>query len=120
LDSTNADAWMSLGRLHEEQGDLQLAVEAYDQACAFVDNGKNGCPSAGRIYLATGMYDLAAARYEMSLRQIGEGWLPGREGLVKALLASGRTQEAIPHLTVLAASGSAEARETLSQLGVSK
>jgi tetratricopeptide (TPR) repeat protein len=116
LQNTDGNIWMALGTAYEARGDLQAAVGAYDQACRWVDTGSNGCSSSGEIYQQMGLYELAAERYQASIKQIGYTWLPSEQGLVTALIALGRINEAIPHLTILAANGSIEAQETLRQL----
>ncbi len=67
LGGTNGNAWRKLGDLYLAAGDWQNAVHAYDQACHFVDRGKNGCPLAGRLYMEHGQYELAAERLPGSL-----------------------------------------------------
>ena len=58
----------------------------------------------------------SAAR--QTLRQL-PGWKPGKWGLANALLAQGRTEEALPYLRQLAESGDQEAITTLQELGLS-
>lgn len=115
LDPTAALIWDYVGRLYEDGGDLERAVYAYDQACYYVDRGKNGCLHAGRIYLEQGAYAEAAVRYRTSLQQL-PGYAPARRGLVEALLAQGEIDEAVPHLEALAAQGDENAQKTLAQL----
>lgn len=112
-------SWMKLGRLHEAQGDWESAIDAYDQACFYVDDGKNGCPNAGRLYHEHGLYKLAADRFKRSTGQL-PGWLPARLGLAKALIAMGEIDNAIPILTELAEQGNQESAEILVTLGGGK
>ena len=112
-------SWMKLGRLHEAQGDWRSAADAYSQACFHVDDGKNGCPNAGRLYLEHGLYELAADRFKRSTGQL-PGWVPARLGLAKALISMHRVDGAIPILTELAEQGNQEAAEILVTLGVGK
>jgi tetratricopeptide (TPR) repeat protein len=116
LDGSDANAWLALGKLYKSLGNLQSAAQAYDQACTYVDRGKNGCLKAGDTYAELGQYELAVQRYETSIKQIGYLWLPAERRLVDALMTLGRTQDAIPHLRILAQHGSAEARELLSKI----
>jgi tetratricopeptide (TPR) repeat protein len=116
LQDSDANVWMTVGTLYEEKGDLQAAVKAYDQACRWEDRGANGCPSAGDIYLKLGQYQLAVERYQAAIEQVGHTWPPAEKGIVTALMALGRTKEAIPHLQILAARGSAEAQQMLQQI----
>jgi tetratricopeptide (TPR) repeat protein len=113
---TEASAWMSLGSLYQEQSNLQEAVKAYDQACIYVDNLKNGCRQAGKLYLKMGQYELAEKRFKEAIRQLGDTWVPLERDLAAALLAQGRTEEAVPHLEILAKHGSEDAREKLNQI----
>jgi predicted Zn-dependent protease len=114
-DGTNANTWLVVGELYEGVGDWETAVSAYDQACYYVDRGKNGCPRAGRLYLAHDQYELAAQRFQDSLEQLPH-WPPAQKGLAEALIALGKSDEAIPYLQRLAENGDAEARQTLNQL----
>jgi tetratricopeptide (TPR) repeat protein len=107
--------WDQVGRLYEEAGDLDKAVHAYDQACFYVDRGKNGCLRAGRLYLQMEMYEAAADRYRTSLQQL-PGHTGAHRGSAEALLALGRTEEAILHLRALAAQGDTEAQQKLQAL----
>ena len=116
-DSQNGLIWVRLGRLYEDKGDWEAAVQAYDKGCYYVDQGKNGCPAAGRLYLAHNQYELAAQRYQDSLLQL-PGYMPAKRGLVEALLALGRIDEALPYLRELAAAGDADARQKLDELQV--
>ena len=111
----DANAWMSLGRLSETEGDWEQAAYAYDQACVYVDQGKNGCPNAGRLYLAHEQYELAAQRYRDSMVQL-PGWQPAQLGLAQALIGLEQTDEARVHLTRLANEGNATAQTLLDQL----
>ena len=111
----DANAWMSVGRLHEEEGSWEQAEHAYNQACYYVDQGKNGCPNAGRLYLAREQYELAAQRYRDSMKQLPD-WQPARLGLAQALLGLGQTDEARAHLTFLANEGNRAAQDLLNQL----
>lgn len=110
-----ANAWMTVGRLYEAEGEWERAVYAYDQACHYVDQGKNGCPNAGRLYFEHEQYDLAAQRYRDAMRQL-PGWQPARLGLAQALLELDQLEEARLHLTFLASEGNAAAQEVLDQL----
>ncbi|MFL5733177.1 MAG: tetratricopeptide repeat protein [Chloroflexia bacterium] len=116
LRESDANVWMTVGTLYEEKGDLQRAVNAYNQACHWVDRGANGCQAAGEVYLKLQQYEIAIARFEACIKQVGHTWPPSDQGIVKALLALGRKQEAIPHLEILAADGSSEARDLLNQI----
>jgi tetratricopeptide (TPR) repeat protein len=107
--------WVQLGHLREAAGDSDGALEAYDQGCFYVDQGKNGCMRAGRLYMAAGEYEMAAERYRTSMKQL-PGWLPAQRGLTDALLAMGRGEEAIPYLTNLADNGDSSAAEQLQEL----
>jgi tetratricopeptide (TPR) repeat protein len=111
-----ADVWMTVGTLYEEKGNLQGAVKAYDEACHWVDRGANGCQAAGEVYLKLQQYETAIARFEACIKQVGHVWPPAEQGIVKGLLALGRKQEAIPHLEILVADGSSEARDMLNQI----
>lgn len=111
-DRRNGLIWVRLGHLYEDKGDWQTAVHAYDNGCYYVDRGKNGCPAAGRLYLAHEQYQLAIQRYQTSLIQLPD-WTPAKRGLVEALLALGRTEEALPYLRDLAASGDTDAQQKL-------
>lgn len=113
LDPTNGDAWFSLGQLYGSERGWEEALRAFDQTCIYRDRNKNGCPRAGQLYLAHGFYEQAADRYQRSLELIGYSWPPAEKGLIEALLALGRTEEAIPHLEILAESGDGEAAATL-------
>ena len=115
LGGDNGSAWRKLGDLYLEAGDWQNAVHAYDQACRFVDRGKNGCPLAARLYMQHGEYELAAERYRAAIRQL-PGWSPAKRGLADALIAMDRGQEAVPYLTELADNGDLVAQEQLREL----
>jgi tetratricopeptide (TPR) repeat protein len=115
LGGDNGNAWRKLGDLYLEADDWQNAAHAYSQACFYVDRGKNGCPLAGRLYMEHGEYELAAERFRTSLKQL-PGWLPGQRGLVDALMALDRGQEALPYLENLAENGDAVAQEQLQGL----
>jgi predicted Zn-dependent protease len=60
-------------------------------------------------------YEQALARYQDSLRQL-PGYPASRKGFAKALLALGRTAEAIPYLEGLANEGDVEAQDLLAQI----
>lgn len=111
----DANAWMSVGRLYEAEGDWERAVHAYDQACHYVDRGKNGCPGAGRLYFEHEQYELAAQRYREAMQQLPY-WQPARLGLARTLLAMGQIEEARLHLTFLANEGNTIAQTLLNQL----
>lgn len=113
----DANVWMELGSLYQSKDEYLQAVEAFDQACVLKDIQANGCSSAGELYLKLGNYELAAQRFQTSINEISQTWLPSEKGLVTALMALGRTQEAIPHLRILADNGSTEAQQTLQKLG---
>ncbi len=117
----NPLAWMALGRLYEASDDWQGAVRAYDEACFHHegDRGKNGCPNAGRLYLAHEQYDLAAQRFQESMAQIPD-WQPAQLGYAQALLGLGQVDEAVPHLTFLAEAGNATAQNLLLSLQTSQ
>ena len=102
LQPGNADAWDALGLQYQTQGQWWEAARAFEQACRHVDQGKNGCWRAGQIYLQQGLYARAAASFQASVQQIGYFFGPAEEGLATALLALNRTEEAIPHLRILA------------------
>ncbi len=93
LDPANGEEWENLGRLYDAAGNWELAVQAFDQACLYVDQGKNGCPNAARLYFAHGKYALAEQRWRDALEQL-PGWEPAWRGLADALLAQGRDAEA--------------------------
>lgn len=116
LEPKDADAWLALGKLYENASSMAQAAEAYDQACLYVDHPKNGCPSAGRVHLKLGEYEQAIASFTRSIQQIGYFWPESEQGLVDALLALGRKEEAIPHLQALADNGSQQARKQLDEL----
>lgn len=111
----SANAWMAVGRLYEAEGEWERAVYAYDQACRYVDQGKNGCPNAGRLYFEHEQYDLAAQRYRDAMRQL-PGWQPARLQLAQSLIALGQLEEARLHLTFLADEGNTTAQTLLNQL----
>lgn len=111
----DANAWVALGHLYEAEDEWQQAVYAYEQACHYIDQGKNGCPNAGRLYLAHEEYDLAAQRYRDSMRQL-PGWAPAQLGLAQALIGLGETDEARTYLTPLANNGNTTAQSLLEQL----
>lgn len=115
LDPTAALIWDHLGRLYQDAGALEEAVQAFDQACHHVDRGKNGCLRAAGLYLQWSMYEEAANRYQTSLQQL-PGYGPAHRGIAKALLALGRTEEALPHLQALADRGDEQAQQTLREL----
>ena len=93
-DKKNGLAWRKLGDLYNQEGDWENAVKAYDQACKLVDLGKNGCFMSGTIYLDHGYYDLAENKFRKSVDQLPD-WLPSKKGLVDALLAQGKIDEAL-------------------------
>jgi tetratricopeptide (TPR) repeat protein len=113
----DAQVWVELGRLYQSRDDYERAAAAYDQACLLKDMQANGCSGAGDLYLKMGKYEQAARSFQASIDQISYTWIPSEEGLVTALMALNRTEEAIPHLRVLADNGSTEARQTLERLG---
>jgi tetratricopeptide (TPR) repeat protein len=115
LEPTAALVWDRVGRLYEDVGDPEKAVHAYDRACYYVDRGKNGCLHAGRVYLELNKYEEAADRYRTSLQQLPD-YATARRGLIEALLALGRTEEALPHLQALADRGDEQAQQTLREL----
>ncbi|HMA33564.1 MAG TPA: tetratricopeptide repeat protein [Chloroflexia bacterium] len=115
IQPADAETWMALGHLYAAQGDEAATAKAYGQACYYVDHGKNGCLLAGQLDLKLGQYAPAAEAYRRVLQQLGTA--PAYEqGLVTALLALGRTDEAIPYLRSLAAGGSTDAQQTLDRL----
>ena len=116
LNPANGDVWMALGDLYTAQGDKPHAAPAYAQACVYGDHGKNGCMRAGAVYMQITQYSQAVVAYSRAIVQFGGFYQPAEEGLAAALLAAGRTQEAIPHLQLLARNGSAAAQRTLDQL----
>ena len=107
---------MEVGQLYQGKDQYRQAAAAYDQACVLKDAEANGCANAGSLYLRLGNYELAAQRYQTSIDDISNTWLPSEQGLVTALMALGRTQEAVPHLRILAEHGSTEAQQTLQKL----
>jgi len=111
----NANAWLSAGRLYEAEGDWERAVQAYNQACYYVDQAKHGCHNAGRLYLEHEQYELAAQRYRDSLVQL-PGWHRAQLGLAQALLGLGQIDEAQIYLTRLANEGNRTAQDLLNQL----
>ena len=113
----DAEMWLQLGLLYQAKDQYNQAVTAYDQACVLKDIEANGCSNAGELYLKMGNYELAAQRFQTSINDISQTWLPSEKGLVTALMALGRTQEAVPHLRILAEHGSTEAQQTLLKLG---
>lgn len=115
LDPTAALIWDHVGRLYQDGGDLEKAVQAFDQACYHVDRGKNGCLRAAGLYLQWDMYEEAANRYRTSLQQL-PGYGPAHRGIAEALLALGRTEEALPHLQALADRDDEQAQQTLREL----
>ncbi|NUM49191.1 MAG: tetratricopeptide repeat protein [Anaerolineales bacterium] len=115
LDSTNGEEWDNLGRLYEAAGQSEKAVHAFDQACHFGDDGRNGCLSAGRIYMQLDLYEQALARYQDSLRQ-RPGFPASLLGIANAFLALERVAEALPYLQTLADQGDAEAQTLLETL----
>ncbi|HNB51566.1 MAG TPA: tetratricopeptide repeat protein [Anaerolineales bacterium] len=115
LDPKNGEEWDNLGRLYEAEGLWENAVEAYNQACFYVDHGKNGCVNAGRVYLDHQMYEQALSRYLDSINQLPT-YSPSLWGAAKVYIALERTGEAIPYLQVLAEQGDVEAKQLLSQI----
>lgn len=116
LQPTNATAWVELGAQYEIEGNWEAAVQAYNQGCSRHDRGGNGCVKAGKVYLEQEQYELAIARYQESLVQIPTFYPPSARGLVVALLALGRTEEATFYLKMLAEHGDMKAQETLYRL----
>lgn len=114
---TDANGWLLLGELYVAQGDTAAAAHAYDQACRYVDHGKNGCPRAGALYMQLHEYVQSAAAYQAADRQAGTAFHPQERAAALALLAAGRSAEAVPILQALAQAGDAEARRQLQQLG---
>jgi tetratricopeptide (TPR) repeat protein len=112
-----ADTWLEVGNLYYARSDLPAAARAYDRACALKDSGYNGCSRAGDVYMEMKDYERAALSYAQSVAQIPYFWQPSEEGLVNALLAAGRSEEAIPHLRLLAEHGSKDAQDKLGRLG---
>jgi tetratricopeptide (TPR) repeat protein len=118
VQDTDANVWYALGKLYQKTADdWEAAVYAYDQACFYNDSGKNGCTSAGKLYLEHGLYESAARSYRDALRVL-PGYGKAMRGLVDALLALGRTEEAIPYLERLAQKGDEGALQMLEQVGV--
>jgi len=115
LDPKNGEEWDNLGRLYEAQGDWERAVQAFDQACHYVDQGKNGCLNAARIYMQHARYEQAIARYQDALAQL-PNFHPALRGAADALIALERPGEAIPYLETLAASGDTNAQDLLEEL----
>jgi tetratricopeptide (TPR) repeat protein len=115
LDPKNGEEWDNLGRLYEAEGNWEQAVRAFDQACHYVDQGKNGCLNAARIYMQRERYEEAIVRYQDALVQLPD-FSAALRGIADALIALGRPQEAIPYLETLAASGDAEAQLLLEQM----
>jgi tetratricopeptide (TPR) repeat protein len=115
LNPTNGEEWDNLGRLYEAAGDWERAVQAFDQACHYVDQGKNGCPNAARLYMQHELYEQAIVRYMDTLEQL-PGYPVALRGLADALIALERSEEAIPYLETLAAGGDSEAQALLEQL----
>ncbi len=115
LAPTNGEEWDNLGQLYEAAGLSEKAVHAFEQACHYVDGGKNGCLNAGRIYMQLELYEQALARYQDSLRQLPD--YPGSlRGMANALVALERVEEALPYLQTLADQGNAEAQTLLETL----
>jgi len=112
----DANAWMSLGSLYQEQGDTQNAISAFEEACTYVDDLKNGCRWAGKLYMKLGQNEKAAERFNTAIKQLGDRWAPLERDLADALLAQGKTEEAIPHLEYLAKHGSEDARQKLDNI----
>lgn len=115
LDPTNGEEWDNLGRLYEATGEWDKAVQAFDAACHYEDMGRNGCLEAGRIYFQHELYEQALARYQDSYKQRPD-YPTALWGLVHALFALDRENEAIPYLQILAAQGDVEAQMQLAQL----
>ncbi len=111
----NGTRWVELGKLRETAGDVDGAIVAYDQACFLVDRWKKGCPRAARLLMAQKKFEEAEKHWRMTIEQVPY-WLPAKRGLVDALLATGRTEEAIPYLKILADEGDNEAREQLQEV----
>ena len=78
-------AWRWLGTIYENQGLMDLAINAYIQTCENGDFGSHGCYGAGCLLEQQGKYLEAIDYYELSK------WEPSRvKGrLLELLLTSG-------------------------------
>ena len=117
LQPNDANDWLLLGELYVLQGDTAAAAHAYDQACRYVDHGKNGCPRAGTLHMQLHEYVQAAAAFQAAEQQAGAAFHTQERAAALALLAEGRTAEAVPILQALAQAGDAAAQQQLQQLG---
>jgi tetratricopeptide (TPR) repeat protein len=116
LEGTDANAWEAVGHLYEVTGDLDAAVGAYDQACHYVDRGKNGCGAAARLHMGLGQYDKALESYKRVVGQIPYYPVATKLRPVDGFLKVGRTAEAAEYLRYLIEHGISEARPLLEQL----
>ena len=115
LDPSDGLKWRQLGDYFKEIGDINNALWAYDQACSWVDRGKNGCLLAAQLYTEQGDHVSAEMRYRDSLTQLRD-FKPARFGLAQALIAQNRTNEALIYLTELSVEGYSPATDLLETL----
>jgi tetratricopeptide (TPR) repeat protein len=115
LHATEANAWQALGHLREARGDMNQAVAAYDQACHFVDHGKNGCVAAAHLHMQLGQYAKALESYKNMIAQLPYLDLSTKLRPVDSFLKLGRTGEATEYLCYLVDHGVPEARPLLEQ-----
>ena len=107
-----------MGRQYQEIGEWESAVRAFNQACFFIDHGKNGCVKAGNLYLEHSEFQLAGKSFRNSIRQLSY-WQPARDGLRKAaigLYKQGDIDMAVSYLELLEEIGDVEAMEILDQI----
>jgi tetratricopeptide (TPR) repeat protein len=66
LREKEAKAWMWLGYLNLQQGNIDKSLEGFIQCCIHGDPGANGCYNAGRIYEENSEFDNAIYFYRLS------------------------------------------------------
>ena len=116
LEPENGLIWRQIGDLIQaNSGDVATAIYAYDQACFYVDQGKNGCLRAAELYMTQQNFDLAIARYHTSLQQL-PNFQPARLGLARALIGKGDIEQAREYLEQLAGEDNQEAANLLATL----
>ena len=100
IEPQNGLMWRNLGDYYRNRGDTVNALYAYDQACYWVDQGKNGCLLAAQIYAQEADYASAEARYRDALLQL-PNFPRAKFGLAEALFAQGKNEEADIYLQML-------------------
>ncbi len=111
INSTDADAWLTLAQVHEKRGELQQAIEAYERVVGFVPDYEEAYQGMAKIYgtlklegqkaYAEGMVHLINKDYDKALASLSKAvqLAPAvgqvHQGYAITLETRGRKEEAL-------------------------